>query len=74
MNEGLLVTGAFGAFFLAFGVYNWFHPFIASVGLDLRVDPSDLDVVRRTLARVVSLGMALIGLWLLNHAVGTALS
>lgn len=68
MNEETLLVGALGAFFLVFGVFNWFHPFIGAIGVELRVDPSDLDVVRRTLARIVAVAMALVGLLLLTLA------
>lgn len=71
MSERFFVVAGLGIFFLAFGVYNWFHPFIAAVGLDLRVDPQDLDVVRRTLARTVAVGMSVIGLGLLAMALGS---
>jgi hypothetical protein len=74
MGNDLVWIAALGVFFLAFGVYNWFSPFIAAIGLDLRVDPQELDVVRRTLARLVALGMAAIGLGMLYYSVRVALA
>ncbi|MDZ7779871.1 MAG: hypothetical protein U5R14_08045 [Gemmatimonadota bacterium] len=70
MSEHFIALAGLGIFFLAFGVYNWFHPFIAATGLKLRVDPQRLDVVRRTMGRMVAVAMSVIGLGLLVIAFG----
>ena len=70
MIEDFLVVGGMALFFLCFGLYNWFHPFMGTVGLKIRVDPEELDPVRLTLVRVVSVMMVGVGLVLLDRACG----
>lgn len=67
--DGLLLIAALGTFFLVFGVFNWFHPFLGTIGTDLFVDPDELDGVRLVLVRVLAVLMVLLGLWLLYESV-----
>ena len=68
---GLLLMAALGTFFLAFGIFNWFHPFLGTMGTDLFVDPDELDRVRLVLVRILAVLMTGLGFWLLYEPVYT---